>query len=504
MKRTRRDFIKNGSELLGLTILGAGTPFISGCASIDRWVSGEGRDDGQMVTIIGAGLTGLSAALELKKNQVPFRIFEGSRRVGGRVYSLSDLNVSGTDAELGAERISSNYSHVLSLLQELRVPYEEVESQETYLHFDQAANGFRKDFLRDMTRIQTVFTQLAIEAYGRSPQFLSSQNLEQYPRAVQLDDISAEELLRRLKNQLNDLQREFLIAVIRTEWGVEPQEISSLQLVHWVRDEFRPQKKKHVKISGGNSTLIQALLDRVYGIIPDRLVRFEHQLISIRLSEEGWVLGFRVKGQYREVLSHRIICTLPLPQLRKVEGWQSLPMSPSLRGFVEDVGFAGHGKIILGFENRAWAHAKSTELGGVVLSSTGQFQVTEAPPSMARGLGAVHGLLQVQAGGAFGEQVGLHSVPEALEFVQRSLGKGSAFENISRVHNWRRSPWASGSKYYLRPKQFQNFPLLSQVNLETNPFPFVLAGDAFLLNHFGTMNAAVASGIDSARQFVLK
>ena len=51
------------------------------------------------VLIVGAGLAGLAASLELQKANVKFIVLEGSQRVGGRVKTVS---LNGTKCEAGA------------------------------------------------------------------------------------------------------------------------------------------------------------------------------------------------------------------------------------------------------------------------------------------------------------------------------------------------------------------------------------------------------------------
>ncbi len=378
MKKSRREFIKESSRFAAWGMVSASA--LSGCTSIDIWVSGDARDDGQMVTIIGGGLTGLTAALELKKNKIPYRIFEGSHRAGGRVLTLNDFNISGTDVELGAERISSEHTALLQLAQELKVPFQEVETSSPFLFFEKSGMSFKKDFQKEMRRGFSVLQQVSIESYGKIPQFLNLKNKEQFPKAEALDKLSVEEFLQRLNSQLTPLQKTFFSHWVRAEWGVEPSEVSALHLIHWARDEFKLSKSKSIKITGGNSVLVQALLDRVYGIIPDRFMRFGKELVSVRPSEEGWVLGFRSNGQYQEVLSHRIICTLPISQLKKIDGWQMIPLQPAERELIENIGFSGQGRVALGYENRNWLQAKETELGSVVLPDWESVQITESTP----------------------------------------------------------------------------------------------------------------------------
>lgn len=505
MKKARREFLKrSGCGILGASLLSAASPWLEGCASIDHWVTGEGRDDGQMVTIIGGGLTGLAAAFELKKNKIPYRLFEGSQRAGGRVFTLNEVNVSNTGAELGAERITSDYQALLGLARELRVPFEENEVPEEFLFFEKGTAGLKKNLVEDLNRIRNILRQVGLEAYSNSTQILNYQNIGQFPKAEVLDHMSAADFFQRLNLQLSPFQKTFLTQLIRTEWGVDPSEISALHLVHWSRDDFKSKQRKLVRLIGGNSTLVQALLDRVYGIIPDRFVKFEHRLISIRMSDEGWVLGFRVRGAYQEILSHRIICTLPMAQLRQVDGWQSLPMTQVQKDYIDNLGYSASSKVLLSFEGRNWGHAKKLEQGGILLSDLASVRFTEAMGSGGRGLGLAHGLLQIQVGGSLAEQVGLHTIPEMLELTDRIFSKNLKFDGVARVQNWKRAPWASGAKYFFKPGQFQKFSNSEDLDFENQAYPFLLAGDAFNLPFHGTMNGAVISGTQAARKFVSK
>lgn len=504
MLKSRRVFLKNvaaGSAAI------ASASYTSGCASIDKWVLGEGHDDGQMVTIIGGGLAGLSAAYTLKKNQIPFRLYEGSSRVGGRVLSLSDVNISSTPAELGAERIDSEHKTIIELAKELRVKLEEVDTKEAYAFNEKGVWLNSNDWQKNSNVLSKVFQDISKEAYGATPQILNSLNREQFLRAEVLDRMSADELIARLQTQLNSMQKNFLIQLVRTEWGVEPQELSALHLIHFMRDQFRGMKKKYYRISGGNSLLTQAMLDRIYGIIPDQFVRFGYQLVQIKPSEEGWRLSFRTKdGVYRDITAHRIISALPAAQLRKIEGWQYLNLTNAQKDLIENMGFAGHGKVILGFDSRPWQNSHAIDKGGIWLSDINSIQFSESEGSQAKSLGGLHGIIQAQLGGSLGEQVGLHSVSETLKTFEKLLGKSGNFENISFVHNWQRHPWTGGSRPFLKPGQFQKMDPYFTKNKESVDvqYPFVLAGDCFSQQWLGTMNGAVSSGIESARLFVAK
>ncbi|MCB0572306.1 MAG: FAD-dependent oxidoreductase [Phaeodactylibacter sp.] len=75
-----------------------------------------------LTIILGAGLSGLTAAYELKKRGSPFLILEARSRLGGRIHTVSGAG-RGTPIEMGATWFGSKHLHLLSLLAELNVPY---------------------------------------------------------------------------------------------------------------------------------------------------------------------------------------------------------------------------------------------------------------------------------------------------------------------------------------------------------------------------------------------
>lgn len=68
------------------------------------------------VLIVGGGLSGLTAAWQLSKLGIPYRIVEARPRMGGRILSLTK---HGTDYDLGPSWIWQGQPHVAELLNEL-------------------------------------------------------------------------------------------------------------------------------------------------------------------------------------------------------------------------------------------------------------------------------------------------------------------------------------------------------------------------------------------------
>ncbi len=73
------------------------------------------------VIIIGAGLSGLSAAYYLNKKGIKPLILEARERTGGRVLTITAGNA--TPVEMGATWFTDKHIHLLGLLKELDLPF---------------------------------------------------------------------------------------------------------------------------------------------------------------------------------------------------------------------------------------------------------------------------------------------------------------------------------------------------------------------------------------------
>lgn len=79
------------------------------------------------VIIIGAGLSGLSAAYQLKKAGISFRIIEAQDRLGGRIETI--YGHDDTPMEMGATWFGSEHVNLLGLLSELNIGYFEQHTE---------------------------------------------------------------------------------------------------------------------------------------------------------------------------------------------------------------------------------------------------------------------------------------------------------------------------------------------------------------------------------------
>lgn len=221
------------------------------------------------VVIVGAGFAGLTAARELVRLGHDVVVLEGRDRVGGR---SSTATIAGVPVDLGATFVGPTQNAVLSLAAELGCQTVPTYNRgKNLIRWHGRVRSYRSTIPRlsilellDVSRIQWRFERLCRQVPVTEPWSGAF--------AHKLDRQSLERWLRSLHASAST--RNLMAIMSRVTWGAEPDAVSMLHAV------------RYVKAAGG----LHRLLDVKDGAQQDRFPDGTQQ-IAVRMADE---LGPRV------------------------------------------------------------------------------------------------------------------------------------------------------------------------------------------------------------------
>ncbi|MGV0837476.1 flavin monoamine oxidase family protein [Mycolicibacterium thermoresistibile] len=234
------------------------------------------------VVVVGAGFAGLTAARELTGLGYDVAVFEGRDRVGGRSWTAE---LAGVPVDLGATFVGPAQTAVNQLAAELGcATVATFHHGKNLILWRGRVRSYRSTIpklsmleLFDVSRIQWRFERLCRQISVSQPW--------QAPAAHRLDAVSLDRWLRSVYAGAST--RELMAIMARVTWGCEPDQVSMLHAV------------RYVKAAGG----LGRMLDVEGGAQQDRFPAGSQQ-IAVRMAQE---LGPRVRlgAPVRRITRHR-------------------------------------------------------------------------------------------------------------------------------------------------------------------------------------------------------
>ncbi len=302
-------------------------------------------DAGKRVAVVGAGLAGLSAAYHLRKAGVPVQVYESSDRVGGRIRSVCGAVADGVVSDLGGELVNSDHHDLRALLREMHI---ELKSRDIVNNDDPPVGYFFAGARLSDAEVADSLRPFAAQI------MLDAQRLDEDwdTWGPHFDKLSLAEYLQRHTDCLTPPMRQLIEALVRVEYGVEPESASCLQLLYLLpvvageHVELLSCGDEAWVIDGGSERLVLSL----YQQLGDR-VQTGKKLGRVQAHEGGFTLTF---NQHEQVFADYVILALPLPALRQVDLQVDLPSE--LQRFIREVEMGRNEKFIMGCHRRTWRH----------------------------------------------------------------------------------------------------------------------------------------------------
>lgn len=436
----------------------------------------SGKLHGRSVIVVGAGLAGLTAALELRKDGAKITVIEARDRVGGRVLTVRGAFAQAQHAEAGGDFIDEGQQEIRRLTAEcgftlrpiLRqgfsfVPYRQADSRRTR---PVSGDGVWKKLGEALCPLVHAY-RLGEERWDLPvARQLAGQSVAQW-----LDEVKANSELRAIVRGL----RGFFLA--------DPEDLSLLALVDQLASGM-PGQETMYRIDGGNDQLPEAMAaclgDDLHLKTIARVIRQDRA--SVRLTVETFT------GETAQSKADYLIVAIPATTLRSIQFRPALPAQQSKA--LASLKYGRVTKALLQFDRPFWRKKGRPRAFGTDAPTGAVWDANEEQPGRA-------GVLTLMAGGQASEDsqkiVAQHGV-EGLVASLEWLGAGSAALLHSRLVTWEDDPWAQGGYAYFDPHYD---PGLREW-LARPHGRILFAGEHTSIKWQGYMNGAVESGLRAA------
>lgn len=423
MKVDRRQFLKLSTcSVAGLSL------FRNLCWAFPQSDSAKSGDS-KNVTVLGAGLAGLSAAWELRRAGHDVTILEAQLHPGGRVHTIREGLSDGMYAEAGAGRIPATH-HVTREW----VKYFGLELEPFYpskLAQVAVLNGKRikipESGAPDLSEVSQFTPEerrvgllnLDEHYYGDITKKVGGEIHETWPPEVApLADMTMSDLLR--KRGASEVAIHYMLLGFEEDAALD-----------FIRDAANHHDL--AKIKGGNDQLPKAFASRLA-----KQIRYGCAVEQIDSSGPRVRIAYRRAGMLDHIEADAVVCTIPFGVLRKIA--VTPEWSSEKRNVINNVYYGPAERNTYQVAKRYW---ESDGLNGFGLSDNG-FEIWHP----THGKPGQRGLLQTFVYENYAAQLDQFTEGDRFERIVRDLeevhpGLRQSLETVISK-SWANDPWQRG------------------------------------------------------------
>jgi monoamine oxidase len=441
----------------------------------NSWANSAGNSKIDVI-IIGAGLSGLFAAMKLEEKGFTVRIIEANNRIGGRLYTLDELQ--GTPNTGGTE-VGDGYKRLVAIAQKLGVELIEPKSERVAQMFvidgkviqqnDWADSSFNK--LNDSEK-KTLPHLLEFTAMqGKNP----LQNLDDwYKPEFASYDIPFSEFLK--KNQVSDEALRLINANANTN---DIATTSALNIFKSMTIRAKGGSKKVLRIKGGSQRLPEAMAKTLKSpVITNKKV--------IKIEDKG--NSVKVKCADGETFEAKhLIVSVPFTALQNIEIKAKIPTLHQQA--IKQLPYTQITQVHFNIKKPFWEEDK---LPSAIWTdgAIGRFFTEKSPYSdFTTALCWLNGNEAIQAD----KMTDSALAKMVLEEMKRIRPASEGAIEVAKINSWGKNPFAGGSYYHLAPNQASKF------------FPEILknCGNIYFCGeHTALQNSGMEGALESAERVV--
>ncbi|MBK7812772.1 MAG: NAD(P)/FAD-dependent oxidoreductase [Saprospiraceae bacterium] len=453
----RRDFIIK-SAIVGTGLLGSVNQVKASTFS---------RNLPKSVIVIGAGFSGLAAALKLKELGTKVTVLESRNRIGGRVFSHKPESAQGQVIELGAEWVGESHERIKSLCTKFGLALDNNQFESDLTFNGSYSKSGQWDFSPAMNQFWEQKTAIWEKMSEKQKQKLDKMDWWRFLSTKNLTD--QDMLLRELLDS--------------TDFGESIRHTSAYAALA----EYAESSEKNemdLKIRGGNAMLIQKMAENI-GM---ENILLSHSVSSIDQSNSKTI---EVTCSNGKIFSgEKLICAVPTFSILKMN-WKPLLPQNTLDA-INELQYARIGKFPLIFKERIW---KRDDFD----------MITDTPAHYfyhgTKNQAGKHGILMCYATGDKADSLASVSQKQRKEIIMEALkpafGRAEKYLKDDMMYYWAQDKYSSGAyAFYGKGQWFEVMPTLKQSHQNV-----AFAGE-HLADWQGFMEGAIQSGEDAVDEIL--